>query len=171
MTAAAISIILTTGIVSLENAIEEQKQNIQEMREEKKDSVKEIQELKEKIKEWEEERSERPEETPKPDWEVMEAEVTAYAPTCPTAIEGMCYSGDPTITASGQEVEIGNTAAAGPDVPIGTKVWIEGFGWREVTDRGGAIGPGQFDVAVSSREEALNFGRQDRIVIKDKRRE
>jgi len=90
-------------------------------------------------------------------WEVYEAEITYYAPLDPNAVEGMCYSGDPTVTASGAPVEIGVTAAAN-DLPFGTLVFIEGHGPRIIQDRG-ALDPGQIDVAVWAREEALQRGR------------
>ena len=44
-------------------------------------------------------------------WSVYEA--TAYAPLDPKAKEGMCYEGDPRITASGAPVVPGVTVAAG----------------------------------------------------------
>ncbi len=99
-------------------------------------------------------------------WEVETWEATQYAPLCETAVEGMCYEGDPHITASGARVEIGRTVAAGPGVPFGTLLWIDGFGWREVQDRGGAVnysdaGLPQVDIAVESRADALKFGRQE----------
>lgn len=93
-------------------------------------------------------------------WSVTDMVVTAYAPLCPTAVEGMCFSGDPSVTASGARVVPGKTAAAGPDIPFGTRVIIPGRGTYTVRDRGGAIGNGNIDIAVHTREEALAFGRQ-----------
>ena len=93
-------------------------------------------------------------------WEVEMWEATAYAPLDSRAVEGMCYSGDPRITASGVEVVPGVTAAASPGVPFGTRVYIPGFGFRVVQDRGGQIGPGQIDVAVGTQDEALAWGRR-----------
>lgn len=157
-------ILLAGGMVSIENAIKEQAEVIQEQNEiieglveEKEGLVHELQELQERVESLEER------------WSVGIGEITTYAPLCPTAVEGMCYEGNPNTTYSGEQVVIGETVAAGPDVPIGTKVWIEGFGWRKVTDRGGAIGPGDWDVAVESRQEAMRFGRQERVVIMPKK--
>ena len=42
---------------------------------------------------------------------VIRAEVTSYAPLDPDAVEGMCYSGDPSITATGTTVRYGVAAA------------------------------------------------------------
>jgi 3D (Asp-Asp-Asp) domain-containing protein len=91
-------------------------------------------------------------------WSVYE--VTAYAPLDPDAIEGMCYEGNPNITASGEQVVPGVTLAAAPSVPFGTEVYIRGLGRRVVQDRGGMIGDKQLDIAVRSRAEALSWGRR-----------
>lgn len=98
-------------------------------------------------------------------FDIQVYEITNYAPLDPNAIEGMCYSGDQNITASGNQVEIGLTAAASRDIPFGTRVWIEGFGWREVWDRGGMITEGKLDIAVDTKQEAFRFGRKDRVVV------
>lgn len=92
-------------------------------------------------------------------------EVTAYAPLDPNAMPGMCYSGDPNVTASGAPPVPYVTAAAGPSVPFGSRVYIEGLGWRTVNDRGGRIGDRQLDVVVESNREARLFGRQMLRVI------
>lgn len=91
--------------------------------------------------------------------------ITGYAPLDPNAAYGMDYIGDPTVTASGAKVVPGVTAAAGPDVPFGTKLYIQGIGWRIVQDRGGAIDNGDIDLAMSSRAEAFRFGRRRLPVI------
>jgi len=101
-------------------------------------------------------------------WEVSMAEVTAYAPLDPDAVEGMCYSGDPRVTASGERVVPGVTAAAGPDVPFGTRLYVHGHGVRVVQDRGGRIGQGKIDLAVESREEAYAWGRKNVKVVYQK---
>lgn len=95
----------------------------------------------------------------------VEKEITAYAPLDDGAIEGMCYSGDPTITASGQKVVPNWTVAAGPNIPFNTLLWIEGIGLRKVNDRGGKITDNHIDVAVNTRQEAFNIGRSNRRVI------
>ena len=99
------------------------------------------------------------------EWQVDIWESSAYVPLDPRAKEGICYSGDPAVTASGAEVVPGVTAAAGPDVPFGAIVRVEGAGWRIVQDRGGRIGPGMIDLAVASRGEALRWGRRQAKVV------
>ena len=59
----------------------------------------------------------------------------------------------------------GETAAAGPNIPFGTRIYVEGLGWRTVNDRGSSIGPNDIDLAASTRKECLEFGTQQRLVI------
>lgn len=100
------------------------------------------------------------------EWDMIKMEVTAYAPLDPRAIRGMCFSGNRTVTASGEQVIPGVTVAAGPELPFGTIIYVENLGQRIVQDRGGAIGRGHLDIAVETREEALAFGRRElRIFI------
>lgn len=102
------------------------------------------------------------------EWDVMAAEVTAYAPLDPAAVPGMCYAGYPEITASGNSVTPGLTVAAGRDVPFGSRVWVAGA-MRTVQDRGGRIGPGSLDICVATRTEALRFGRQRTVVVVERK--
>ena len=98
-------------------------------------------------------------------FEVKTMEITFYAPLDPDAVEGMCYSGDPKITASGERVIVGLTAAADKSIPFGTRIFVEGFGWRVVQDRGGSIQGDRIDIAVATKDEALRLGRKQAIVL------
>ena len=95
-------------------------------------------------------------------WSVYEA--TAYAPLDPKAKEGMCYEGDPRITASGAPVVPGVTVAAGKELPFGTELYIKGIGKRIVQDRGAVISRGRIDIAVKTQAEAIRFGRRPVLV-------
>jgi len=97
-------------------------------------------------------------------WPATEKEITFYAPLDPSAVEGMCYSGDPTVTASGAESKPGVTIAAGPGIPYGTEIYIPGIGYRVVEDRGSAISNNHIDVMVWDRAEALDRGRYEEVV-------
>lgn len=95
-------------------------------------------------------------------WSLYEA--TAYASLDLNAKEGMCYEGDPRITASGEPVVPGVTVAAGEDLPFGTELYIRGIGKRVVQDRGAAISRGHIDIAVKTQAEATRFGRRHVLV-------
>ncbi len=90
--------------------------------------------------------------------------VTGYAPLDPKAIKGMCYSGDPKITASGRKVQPGITVAASKNIPFGTLVFIPSLGWRIVEDRGGRIKGNRIDVCFATKKEALDWGLQEHEV-------
>jgi 3D (Asp-Asp-Asp) domain-containing protein len=64
------------------------------------------------------------------------------------------------ITASGELVREGITAACPPSLAFGTRLDVEGVGERVCTDRGGAIGEGRLDIYITELEEARQFGRQ-----------
>jgi len=98
------------------------------------------------------------------EWDARQMVVTHYAPLDPAAVEGMCYSGDPTVTASGMPSEPGISVAAGSNIPFGTTLYIPGYGYREVHDRGGAIGPDNIDVMIWDRDEAFELGRVEKTV-------
>lgn len=66
------------------------------------------------------------------------------------------WAGGP--TASGLMPEAGRTIAVDPDViPLGTKVYIEGFGYFTAEDTGSAINGNRIDVYMGSHNEARNF--------------
>ena len=68
-------------------------------------------------------------------------------------------------TASGTLVRHG-VIAVDPDViPLGTRVFIPGYGEAVAEDIGGSIKGHRIDVAFDSHEEALAFGRRDLEII------
>ncbi len=98
------------------------------------------------------------------EWDIREKEVTGYAPLDPSAVAGMCYSGDPNITASGEQVVPGLTAATHHSIPFGTEIVVPGYGVYVAHDRGGAITRGKLDLAFRTKAEALALGRQSMLV-------
>ncbi|HWR40101.1 MAG TPA: 3D domain-containing protein [Patescibacteria group bacterium] len=67
-------------------------------------------------------------------------------------------------TASGVSAREGTTVAAGPGIPFGTVILIEGIGIRVVQDRGGAIHDNCLDVFFDENnyQEAASVGRRTR---------
>ena len=52
-----------------------------------------------------------------------------------------------------------------PDViPLGSQLYIEGYGYATAEDTGGSIVGNRIDLAMDSITEALNFGRREVVV-------
>ena len=64
-------------------------------------------------------------------------------------------------TASGTPLRRGVIAVDPSFIPVGTRVYIPGYGEAVAEDTGGAIVGNIIDVAFDTHEEALAFGRQD----------
>lgn len=80
--------------------------------------------------------------------------VTAYS-------VGDDYTPGHGITASGKPVEAGVTVACPRELPLGTRVEIDGVGERTCTDRGGKIKGKRLDVYIPDIVDALEFGKQE----------
>ncbi len=64
------------------------------------------------------------------------------------------------ITKTSTTVEAGRTIAVDPDIiPLGTRVYIEGLGYRVAEDTGGAIKGNRIDIYVDSAAEFPDAGR------------
>lgn len=46
-------------------------------------------------------------------------------------------------------------------IPLGTKVWVEGYGVAVAGDTGGSIKGNRIDVFVKTKKIALNWGRKN----------
>lgn len=76
---------------------------------------------------------------------------------CPCAICNGSYVGQP--TASGTELTEGRTIAVDSSViPLGSQVFIEGYGLRTAEDTGSAIIGNKIDMYVSTHAKALELG-------------
>ncbi len=83
--------------------------------------------------------------------------VTQYGYSCD------CRPG--ALTAAGTHPVAGHVAAADPRVlPLGSIVWIEGLGQRQIQDVGGGVRGRHLDVYVNDCREARAWGRQRRRV-------
>ncbi|MCR4425035.1 MAG: 3D domain-containing protein [Firmicutes bacterium] len=69
--------------------------------------------------------------------------------------------GDPGygLTTSEEPVHVG-CIAADPSIPFGTWIYVPGYGWGVVKDRGGDIKGNRLDVYIPNLKEALEWGRQ-----------
>ncbi|WP_234987551.1 peptidoglycan-binding protein [Megasphaera vaginalis (ex Bordigoni et al. 2020)] len=84
---------------------------------------------------------------------VMEA--TAYSAEDP----GNCG-----VTAMGHQLKRGCVSVDPNVIPLGSRLYIEGYGYAVADDTGGSIVGNRIDLAMDSNAEALNFGRKDVVV-------
>lgn len=62
--------------------------------------------------------------------------------------------------ALGMYVKFGHVAVDRRVIPLGTMVFVEGYGFAIASDTGGAIKGNRIDLCMNSRAEALRFGRK-----------
>ena len=82
----------------------------------------------------------------------MTMEATAYLPTDGSATG---------ITATGVAAQRGIVAVDPDVIPLGTSVYIPGYGVALAADTGGAINGHRIDLCMESYDEAMQFGRRD----------
>ena len=83
---------------------------------------------------------------------VMTMEATAYLPTDG---DGYC------ITATGIPATYGVAAVDPAVIPLGSRLYIPGYGEAIAADTGGAIYGNRIDLCMESYYEAIQFGRRD----------
>ncbi|MGC4377905.1 peptidoglycan-binding protein [Fictibacillus sp. Mic-4] len=90
-----------------------------------------------------------------PEGKTLSVEATAYTANC---------SGCSGVTATGMNLKSNPNAkviAVDPNViPLGTKVYVEGYGTAVAADTGGAIKGNRIDVFMPSEDQANNWGRK-----------
>jgi 3D (Asp-Asp-Asp) domain-containing protein len=130
--------ILRQELIRLQQENSRLKARVEELKQEKKD------ELQGRIEDWLEA------------WEIDEAEATFYTKECGTG-DGITYTGT--------KATVGRTVAVDPAViPLGSWLYIEGFGWRRAEDTGSAVRGNIIDIYVGegekARQAALRAGRR-----------
>ena len=79
---------------------------------------------------------------------------------CTEKREHTCGTGTG-LTATGTKVTAGRSIAVDPSIiPYGSKVYIEGYGWRIAEDCGGGVDGKHIDIAVDSHSHALKMGKK-----------
>ena len=68
------------------------------------------------------------------------------------------------ITASGARADHGTIAADTSRYPFGTVMYVPGYGYGRVEDRGGKIKGDQIDIFFRSHGRAVKWGRQRKMV-------
>ena len=69
--------------------------------------------------------------------------------------------GNGNYTATGSRLKKGIVSVDPKIIPLGTKMYVEGYGYAIADDVGGAIKGHRIDLAFDSRYDALQFGRQN----------
>lgn len=78
-----------------------------------------------------------------------------YTYYCDERYEHICGYGMG-LTASGKPTEVGWTVAADTSVlPMGSIIYIEGIGFREVMDRGGGVNGNHIDILMTTHNECF----------------
>lgn len=86
----------------------------------------------------------------------MNVEATAYTAFC-EGCSGVTYTGIDLRANPDQKV-----IAVDPDViPLGSKVYVEGYGEAIAGDIGGAINGNKIDLFMENHDDAIQFGRQN----------
>ena len=96
----------------------------------------------------------------KAEW--IQAELTAYSPTCSHCTSKRRPNG---LGAAGHPIKPGLHLAADKSIPFGTRVYVQGRWWI-VADRGGRIHGNRLDLAFPSHKAAKAFGvKRERVWI------
>lgn len=88
--------------------------------------------------------------------ESMVLEATAYT-----------HTGNPTRT--GVMPSRGMVAVDPKVIPLGSKVYVEGYGWATATDTGGDIQGNRIDLFMETEAECWEFGRKNLKIVVDTR--
>lgn len=85
---------------------------------------------------------------------VLTMESTAYTPSAGRGSRATAR------TATGRRAEFGVVAVDPRVIPLGTFVFVEGYGFAIAADTGGAIKGNKIDVCIESHDRAMQWGRR-----------
>lgn len=86
--------------------------------------------------------------------------IDGFAYTRKEIFEATAYTGGGR-TASGTRARVGEIAVDPNVIPLGTTVYVEGFGLRTAEDTGGAVKGHIIDIYMGSRSECISWGRRN----------
>lgn len=130
------------GNLKLEKHIEELESEIQDLEKEKAELYENIEQLEKEIKELEK-------------IKIFEMEATAY--TDDKQSQGKWVG----QTATGTKPRVGIVAVDPKVIPLGTRLYVEGYGQAIAGDTGGAIKGNRIDVFLPNRGECTEWGRKN----------
>lgn len=83
-------------------------------------------------------------------------------------VSATAYTHTGNRTATGTVARVGVIAVDPKVIPLGTRVYVEGYGYATAEDTGGAIKGNRIDVFLNSNSECINWGRRNvKIYILD----
>jgi uncharacterized protein YabE (DUF348 family) len=77
------------------------------------------------------------------------------------AVQATAYTHTGNRTATGTWPKVGTIAVDPKVIPLGTKVYVEGYGFATAEDTGGAIKGNIIDIFLDTRDECLQWGRKN----------
>lgn len=86
--------------------------------------------------------------------------IDGFAYTRKETFQATAYTGGGR-TASGTRARVGEIAVDPRVIPLGTTVYVEGFGLRVAEDTGGAVKGHIIDIYMGSRSECMRWGRRN----------
>ena len=75
-------------------------------------------------------------------------------------VEATAYSYTGELTATGVKPRVGLIAVDPKVIPLGSRVYVEGYGYAIAADTGGAIIGNRVDIFLNSERECVNWGRK-----------
>jgi len=84
-----------------------------------------------------------------------------YKPVKEIPMEVTAYTHTGSVTATGTVPAKGTVAVDPRVIPLGTRLYIEGYGFGVARDTGGEIKGNRLDVFFETREKALKWGRKE----------
>jgi 3D (Asp-Asp-Asp) domain-containing protein len=91
--------------------------------------------------------------------EAHAAGVTSYSKCLTVSATAYTHTGN--RTATGTIARVGVIAVDPSVIPLGTKVYVEGYGFATAEDTGGAIKGNRIDIFLNSNSECINWGRRN----------
>lgn len=86
------------------------------------------------------------------------AEAGSYSRSLTVSATAYTHTGN--RTATGTVARVGIIAVDPKVIPLGTKVYVEGYGYATAEDTGGAIKGNRIDIFLNSNAECINWGRR-----------
>jgi 3D (Asp-Asp-Asp) domain-containing protein len=75
-------------------------------------------------------------------------------------MEASAYTYTGNRTATGKNPEVGMVAVDPRVIPMGSRLYIEGYGYGRAADTGGSIKGNRLDLFMEDRSQCLSWGRR-----------